>query len=190
MRNKGLLVIFVSFSGGGKSTIIRTLKERHPDWKFSVSCTTRAPRKNEEEGVHYYFIAQAHFEEMILNNAFIEYEEVHGDMYGTPKGPLDNALEENRVFILDIDVNGALNVLRMYREHSVSFFIDVPDMQILEERLRKRGSESEESINKRLSRIPEERKEKDKFDYVILNDKLEVAINEIEEKIMQQLEAQ
>jgi guanylate kinase len=190
MTKKGLLVIFVSFSGGGKSTIIRALKQRHPEWKFSVSCTTRSPRKNEEEGVHYYFISQEYFEEMILNNAFIEYEEVHGDLYGTPKAPLENALEDGKIFILDIDVKGALNVLRMFREHCVSFFIDVPDMKILEERLRKRGSETEESIRKRLSRIPEECKEKDKFDYVILNDKLDVAINAIEEKIMYKLEAE
>jgi guanylate kinase len=189
MTKKGLLVIFVSFSGGGKSTIIAALKKKHPEWKFSVSCTTRSPRAHEKEGVHYYFVSQAYFEEMISNNAFLEYEEVHGDFYGTPKEPLERAIEEGEVFILDIDVKGALNVLKLYREDSISFFIDVRDMKVLEERLRKRGTESEEHIRKRLSRIPEERKEKDKFDNVILNDKLEDAINAIEKKIMHKLEA-
>lgn len=186
---QGLLVIFVSFSGGGKSTIIRSLKEKHPDWQFSVSCTTRAPRQDEIEGKHYYFIDKASFEKKIEANAFLEYEHVHHDLYGTPRGPLEHALKNGRVYILDIDVKGALNVLKEYPEQNVSFFIDVPDMETLEKRLRDRGTESEEAIQKRLSRIPEERKEKEKFDHVIINDKLNDVVDRIETTIVNKLEA-
>jgi guanylate kinase len=186
---KGLLIIFVSFSGGGKSTIIRALKEKHPEWQFSVSCTTRPPRKQEIEGKHYYFIDRHSFEKKIEENAFIEYEHVHHDLYGTPRAPLEQALDDGRVYILDIDVKGALKVLKEYPEQSLSFFIDVPDLKTLEERLRKRGTESEETIRKRMSRIPEERKEKEKFDHIIINDKLDDAVLKIETHIMTKLEA-
>ena len=186
---QGLLVIFVSFSGGGKSTIIRALKEKHPDWQFSVSCTTRAPREGEIEGKHYYFIDKADFEKKIEENAFLEYEHVHHDLYGTPREPLEHAVKNGQVYILDIDVKGALNVLKEYPEQNISFFIDVPDMKTLEKRLRERGSETEASIQKRLSRIPEERKEKEKFDHVVINDKLNDAVNKIETTIINKLEA-
>lgn len=186
---QGLLVIFVSFSGGGKSTIIRALKEKHTDWQFSVSCTTRAPRQHEEHGNHYHFISQAEFEKMIDEKAFLEYEHVHQDLYGTPRAPLEEALQNGHVYILDIDVKGALNILKEYPEQNISFFIDVPDMETLEQRLRDRGTESEEAIRKRLSRIPEERKEKEKFDHIIINDKLNDAVTEIETLIMNKLEA-
>ena len=185
----GLLVIFVSFSGGGKSTIIRALKEKHPDWNFSVSCTTRKARQGEIEGKHYYFIDRSDFEQKINDNAFLEYEHVHHDLYGTPRKPLEQALKKGQVYILDIDVKGALNVLKEYPEQNVSFFIDVPDMETLEKRLRDRGTESEEVIQKRLSRIPEERKEKEKFDHVIINDKLNDAVDKIETTIVNKLEA-
>jgi len=186
---QGLLVIFVSFSGGGKSTIIRALKEKHPDWQFSVSCTTRAPRKGEIEGQHYYFIDKASFEKMIEANAFLEYEHVHYDIYGTPREPLEEALKNGHVYILDIDVKGALNVLKEYPENNISFFIDVPDLQTLLNRLRARGTETESAIQKRLSRIPEERKEKERFDHVIINDKLNDAVDKIETTIINKLEA-
>jgi len=186
---QGLLVIFVSFSGGGKSTIIRLLKEKYPDWQFSVSCTTRPPRKNEIEGRHYYFIDRSHFEKMIDEDAFLEFEHVHHDLYGTPRKPLEEALKNGQIYILDIDVKGALNVMKEYPEQNVSFFIDVPDMETLEKRLRKRGTESEDTIRKRLSRIPEERKEKEKFDHIIINDKLNDAVDKIETIIMNKLEA-
>ena len=186
---QGLLVIFVSFSGGGKSTIVRALKEKHHDWQFSVSCTTRAPRENEIEGRHYFFIDKASFEKKIHENAFLEYEHVHNDLYGTPREPLEKALSNGHVYILDIDVKGALNVMKDYPEQNISFFIDVPDMKTLEKRLRDRGTESESAIQKRLSRIPDERKEKEKFDHIIINDKLDDAVDEIETTIINKLEA-
>ena len=186
---QGLLIIFVSFSGGGKSTIIRALKEKHPEWLFSISCTTRSPRKNEIEGKHYYYIDRSAFEKKIDENAFIEYEHVHHDLYGTPREPLERAVKDGHVYILDIDVKGALRVLKEYPEQNISFFIDVPDMKVLEKRLRDRGTETEEHIQKRLSRIPEERKEKEKFDYVIINDKLNDVVDKVETLIMNKLEA-
>jgi len=185
---RGLLLIFVSFSGGGKSTIVRMLREKHPDWDFSVSCTTRPRREGETDGVHYHYITREDFERMIAEDAFAEYEEVHGDLYGTPKAPLEKAIAENTVFLLDIDVKGALRIIQKYPEHCLSFFIDVPDLKTLEERLRKRGTETEERIQKRLSRIPAERREKEKFDYVIINDKLDPAVNEIEAIVMKKME--
>lgn len=178
--NHGLLVIFVSFSGGGKSTIVRALKQKHPHWQFSVSATTRAAREDEKNGVHYTFISRNTFENMIKNQEFIEYEQVHEDFYGTPRKPLEDALKNDQIYILDIDVKGALRIMQNYPKQYISFFIDVPDMDVLETRLRERATESEAHIQKRLSRIPVERKEKEKFDYVIINDKLKVAVNEIE----------
>ncbi|MFA6618029.1 MAG: guanylate kinase [Candidatus Neomarinimicrobiota bacterium] len=186
---QGLLIVFVSFSGGGKSTIIKALKEKHPDWVFSVSCTTRKPREGEIDGQHYYFIEKEEFLAKIEENAFLEYEHVHYDLYGTPREPLEKALNAGKVYILDIDVKGALNILREYPENQLSFFIDVPDMATLIDRLRKRGSESEEAIATRLSRIPEERKEKEKFDHVIINDILKDAVSNVETLIMNKLEA-
>jgi guanylate kinase len=186
---KGLLIIFVSFSGGGKSTIIRALKEKHPDWAFSISCTTRLPRENEIEGKHYYFIDEDSFEKKINENAFVEFEHVHHDLYGTPREPLEKALNNGQIFILDIDVKGALKVMEQYPGKNISFFIDIPGMDILEKRLRGRGTETEAQIQKRLSRIPEECKEKEKFDHNIINDKLGVAVDEIETLIMNKLEA-
>ncbi len=186
---KGLLIIFVSFSGGGKSTIIRALKEKHPDWKFSISCTTRLARENEIEGKHYYFIDKDSFKTKIKENAFVEFEHVHHDLYGTPREPLENALNNGHVYILDIDVKGAIKVMEQYPDKNISFFIDIPDMDTLEKRLRERGTETETQIQKRLSRIPEERKEKEKFDHSIINDKLDVAVDEIETLIMNKLEA-
>jgi guanylate kinase len=186
---QGLLIIFVSFSGGGKSTIIRVLKGKHPEWLFSVSCTTRPARENEIEGKHYYYIDRSAFEKKIDENAFIEFEHVHNDLYGTPREPLEKAVKDGHVYILDIDVKGALRVLKEYPEQNISFFIDVPDMKVLEKRLRDRGTETEEHIQKRLSRIPEERKEKEKFDYIIINDKLNDVVNKVETLIMNKLEA-
>ncbi len=186
---KGLLIIFVSFSGGGKSTIIKALKEKHPDWEFSVSCTTREPREGEIDGQHYHFIKKEDFLDKVENKALLEYEHVHTDFYGTPREPLEKALDEGKVYILDIDVKGALNILNEYPENQISFFIDVPNMATLVDRLRNRGSENETSLQKRLSRIPEERKEKEKFDHIIINDKLNDAVLNIETLIMNKLEA-
>ncbi|MDZ7797570.1 MAG: guanylate kinase [Candidatus Marinimicrobia bacterium] len=185
---KGLLLIFVSFSGGGKSTIVRILRQKYPSWQFSVSCTTREKRAHETDGVHYYFISRNEFEDMIKKNAFVEYEEVHGDLYGTPREPLERALREGEVFLLDIDVKGALRIMREYPEQCLSFFIDVPDMGTLEKRLRERGTETEAAIEKRLSRIPEERREKEKFDHVIINDKLDLAVRKIESIVVKKTE--
>lgn len=186
---QGLLIIFVSFSGGGKSTIIRALKEKHPEWMFSVSCTTRKPRPGEVDGEHYYFIEKDEFLAKIEEKAFLEYEHVHLDLYGTLRAPLEEALNSGKVYILDIDVKGALNILKEYPNNQMSFFIDVPDMSTLVDRLRKRGSESEEAIATRLSRIPKERKEKEKFDHIIINDKLNDAVSNVEALIMNKLEA-
>ena len=186
---KGLLIIFVSFSGGGKSTIIKALKEKHPDWQFSVSSTTRNPREGEVEGQHYYFIGKDDFLAKIESNDLLEYEHVHTDLYGTPRAPLEDALNEGKVYILDIDVKGALNILNEYKENQISFFVDVPDMATLVDILRSRGTETENDIQKRLSRIPEERDEKEKFDHIIINDKLVDAVLEIETLIINKLEA-
>lgn len=185
---KGLLLIFVSFSGGGKSTIVRILRQKYPSWQFSVSCTTREKRAHETHGRHYYFISRDEFEDMIKENAFVEYEEVHGDLYGTPREPLEKALRKGQVFLLDIDVKGALRIMREYPEHCLSFFIDVPDMKTLENRLRERGTETDAAIKKRLSRIPEERREKEKFDHVIINDKLDLAVRKIERIVVKKTE--
>ncbi|MCK5520473.1 guanylate kinase [bacterium] len=175
------LIILAAHSGAGKSTIIRALQERHPDWLFSVSCTTRSPRNNEKNTVAYHFVSRVEFEELISNDELLEHEEVHGEYYGTKRSVADDTIKLNQRIIFDLDVFGALHVKKLYPQHSLSIFIDVPDLKILEDRLKKRGSDSAEKIAKRLSRIPMEREKIEYFDKVVINDKLHETINFIDE---------
>lgn len=180
---QGLLVLFAAHSGAGKTSIIRELLKKNPGWLFSVSATTRKPRNGELNGKDYLFMDKEFFEEMISNHKLLEYEEVHGEYYGTPSDPVYKALEEEKIMIFDLDVKGALNIKKHFQSESISIFVEVPDYNILRKRLIDRGTETPEEVEKRLSRIPLETAMKHKFDYVVINHKLYDAVKKTEETI-------
>jgi len=179
----GLLVIFAAHSGAGKTTIIKQLLQKNKSWKFSISATTREKRDYEKDGEDYYFISLGKFKELMISNKLVEFENVHGKYYGTIKEQITNAMNYGEILILDLDVFGALNVKKQFQNNSITIFIDVPNEDILIQRLRKRATDSKRSIEKRLSRILLEKKEKDNFDFIVINDKLRSCVNKIEDII-------
>jgi len=179
------LITISAPSGAGKTTICRLLQQYIPGLAFSVSYTTRPKRGNEQDGVDYHFITKDEFEEKIKREEFAEYENVHGQYYGTTKQVLEDTIRDNRMLLLEVDVKGALSIKRLYPEQTLTFFILPPDIKDLETRLRKRGTESEQSIEKRLQRIQSELSYKDRFEYQIINDDVERATQQIIQIIQQ-----
>ncbi len=182
----GKLLVISAPSGAGKSTLIEAIRPMFPDMLYSVSCTTRKPRVNEKEGVHYYFLNEQQFDDMVKDGAFLEWKEVHGNRYGTPAQPVKSAIESGRCMILDIDVQGALQVFEKIDE-SVGIFITVPDMDVLGKRLRQRGSDSEESIRTRLRNASREIELGGNYRYRIVNDDLDAAVAEMAAVITREL---
>jgi len=171
------LVIVSAPSGAGKTTIVRRLMEAFPGLVFSVSACSRARRPNEIHGKDYYFISMEEFREKIAAGEFLEWEEVYKDhYYGTLKSEVDRITGEGRPVIFDVDVKGGLNIKRIFGSDALSLFIKPPDLETLEERLRARATESEESIRRRLTKAGEEMQSAVEFDNVIINDKLETAV--------------
>ena len=172
----GKLFIISAPSGTGKTSILKKVMERVENIVFSVSHTTRNPRKGESDGGDYYFVQKELFLEMIDKKSFLEWAEVHGNHYGTAIGPLRSRLDQGCDVILDIDVQGAEIVRRDSRLPATYIFIAPPDLQELERRLRGRGTEDEESINKRLENGRAELSHKEKYEYLVINDDLEQAV--------------
>ena len=175
---KGTLFVISAPSAAGKSTLVRIMRSMFPEMLYSVSCATRAARKGEIEGKDYYFVTKDKFQEMIEAGEFIEWKPVHGAMYGTPAGPLREAIETGQSMILDIDVEGAKEVFRAFPD-AVGIFISVPDMITLEKRLRLRGTDSEESVVTRLANARRETEMASIFRYQIVNDDLEKAVSDL-----------
>jgi len=184
---KPVLFVLSAPSGAGKSTLIQRVRAALPDLFYSVSCTTRAPRKEEVESVDYYFLDKTCFLEMIDHGGFLEWKEVHGAMYGTPIEPMRLALQDGRRCVMDIDVQGAIDVFQKIEE-SIGVFIMPPNLRVLEERLRCRGSNSEESIKIRLRNAKQELEFARLFPYKIINDDLERATKELVEIILRESE--
>lgn len=179
MQNKkGMLIILSGPSGSGKDTILTQLEKREQNIQLSISMTTRAARMWEKDGFHYYFVDRASFEEKIANNEILEYAEYSGNYYGTPKAPVDKWLEEGKTVILKIEVQGAENIRKMYPD-AVSIFLMPPSMKILEERLRNRESETEDSIQSRMAIAKDEIKRSDEYDYIVVNDIVDYAVSDI-----------
>ena len=176
MKNR--LMVVSGPSGVGKGTIVKTLVKKRSDIVESVSCTTRSPRAGEVHGREYYFLSEEEFKRRIHENDFLEYDEHFGNYYGTPKSFVREALKEKSV-ILEIDVVGALNAKKAFPE-SVLVMIAPPSVEELERRLKGRSSETEEEIKNRLSRLEYELSKKDEYDYVVVNDDLSVALEELE----------
>ncbi len=175
---KGRLLIFSAPSGSGKSTIVQWLMKEHPELNmhFSISCTTRAPRGTEQNGVEYFFISPAEFKEKIAQDAFVEYEEVYTDKYyGTLKSQVTEMTENGQNVVFDIDVKGGCNIKRQYGNKALSIFIQPPSIEELRRRLEGRATDAQEVIEQRLSKASYELTFADKFDIVIVNDDLEKA---------------
>lgn len=171
MSNKGRVFVVSGPSGAGKTSIVKRFLEKDSNSIFSVSYTTRERREGEEDGKDYHFVSEEEFRKMIEEGLFLEWEEVHGHLYGTPKKDVIDALNGGRDVILDVDVKGALKI-KENLEDAVLIFIEPPDIEELRRRLRKRG---EKEIEMRLKRAFEELKAKEKFDYVIINRNLDEA---------------
>ncbi len=176
--NKGILFVISAPSGAGKSTLIRIIRPMFPDMLYSISCTTRAARKDEINGKDYYFITRDKFKRMIANGDFIEWKIVHGNMYGTPAGPVAQAIATGQRMILDIDVEGAKEVFKRFPD-AVGIFINAPSLETLEKRLRLRETDSEESIKIRLANARLETETASIFGYQIINDDLEKAASDL-----------
>ncbi len=175
---KGKTFIISGPSGVGKSTVLKALFQGRDDLYFSISATTREPREGEVDGVHYHFMDVAGFQSMINEDAFLEYAEYVGNFYGTPKRFVDEAMEQGKDVILDIEVQGALQVYTK-RPDTVRIFIAPPSWDELERRLIGRGTDSPEKINKRLVRAKVEFQTANTYDYFVINDTVEQAVREI-----------
>ncbi len=176
---KGLLFIISSPSGAGKSTLCKLLLASDDNIKLSVSATTRERRLEEVDGVHYDFISQDQFDEMSNNGEFLEYATVFQNSYGTPRAPVEAALERGMDILFDIDWQGTLQLQHSMKENVVSIFILPPSMKELERRLRSRASDTEDVIQHRMSRAASEISKWDHYDYVLVNDDIQETLGEI-----------
>lgn len=175
----GKMIIVTAPSGAGKTTIVRYLLDVFPDLAFSVSATNRERRAHEKDGVDYYFLSTASFENKIEQDAFVEWEEVYENQYyGTLKSEIDRLWKLGKHIIFDIDVKGATNLKKLYPEQSLAIFIKPPSVEALLKRLQGRGSETPESLRKRIMRAKNELTFEDRFDAVVVNDVLENALKE------------
>jgi guanylate kinase len=172
-------IVFTGPSGVGKGTVLRAILARHPDWYLSTSATTRSPRPGEIEGKHYYFLSRPEFEAQVAQGEFLEWAEFAGNFYGTPRQPVMNHLAQGERVILEIELEGARQV-RYSAPEAVQIFMKPPSLEILEARIRSRGQDSEEAIQRRLARAKIEIASADEFDIQIINDDLERAIAELE----------
>ena len=179
MAEKGLLIVLSGPSGAGKSTVISSLMRIRDDIRFSVSATTRAPRPGEVDGVNYFFRTHEEFARMIGEGAFLEHAEYVGNCYGTPAGPVDEQLAQGWNVLLDIEVQGAAQVLEK-RHDAVSIFLAPPSLRELERRLRGRGTDAEEKILGRLETAKRECALAKNYAYIVVNDDAETAARELD----------
>ena len=165
-------------SGSGKTSLLELLS-RDLNIDISVSFTTRNKREYEIDGVHYHFISENQFNEMIKDNKFLEFETVHGDLYGTALESLSKYIDNNKLLFLELDVNGAISLMKHYPERTVSIFLSPPNIEELRKRLEIRSTETDTEINKRLSRFHEEDNLKKEFDHKLINDNFKTTFENI-----------
>lgn len=183
MSNK--VIIFSAPSGAGKSTIVNHLLGIHPELEFSISATSRAPRGQEKHGVEYYFFSADEFRQMIKDDKFVEYEEVYaGSFYGTLRSEVERIWAKGNTIIFDIDVQGGVNLKRIFGDQAFSVFIQAPSVEVLRERLIGRNTDTPEAIEKRIAKAASEMEfAAGKFDYTLVNDDLQTALAEAEDII-------
>jgi guanylate kinase len=174
-------IIFSAPSGAGKTTIVRHLLSKFPQLAFSVSACSREMRGYETDGKDYYFLGIEGFKKAIEEDAFVEYEEVYKDnFYGTLKSELERIWNENKVVIFDVDVVGGMNIKNIFKEDALAIFVQAPSVEILEQRLRSRQTETEEKINTRIKKATHEMSYANQFDKILVNEDLEIAQTEAE----------
>ncbi|MCS7052761.1 MAG: guanylate kinase [Ignavibacterium sp.] len=176
--NESKIFVISAPSGGGKTSIVKSVLKDFPELKFSVSATTRPRRENEIDGVDYFFITEQEFLKKIQNQEFIEWERFYDYYYGTPKDQVYKAFENNYPILLELDVKGALNVKKIFPQ-AILIFIDVPSLDELVRRLQARKTENESDLKKRIERAKMELNYKNQFDYIFVNNKLEDVTKEV-----------
>ncbi len=179
MLAQGLLLVISGPSGAGKGTVCKALMEKHPQISYSVSATTRLPRAGEVEGSHYYFKTREEFEAMIAQDELVEWAPVYDNYYGTPKGPVMDALQRDQDIILEIDIQGALQVKEKYPD-GVYIFIVPPSLDELRKRIEGRATDTQEVIAKRMKAAAGEVAQACKYEYIIINDTIENAVHKLE----------
>jgi len=179
---EGKLIIFSAPSGAGKTTIVRRLLSEHPDKiSFSISASTRTPREGEVDGRDYYFISKEEFLHRVAKKEFIEFEEVYsGTFYGTLRAEVDRIWGLGKHVIFDIDVEGGLHLKRKFEDRALAIFVQPPSLEVLIQRLRGRGTDTEEKLRERIVKAEKELTYADKFDVILKNDDLEVACEDAE----------
>lgn len=175
-KDEGILLVVSGPSGAGKGTICNAIREIYSDLNYSISMTTRAPRRGETEGVSYYFRTNEQFEKLIQEDAFLEYAQVYDHYYGTPKKYALDLIEKGQSVLLEIDIQGAMQVKERYPK-GVFIYIVPPSLEILSGRLHQRGTDSEDVIQRRLAQITNELAMAHKYDYIVVNDILEDAVH-------------
>jgi len=179
MLNKGHLVVFSAPSGAGKTSLITMLRKEYPELEFSISATTRPLRGAEKNGVEYFFLTKDEFEKKIKNDEFVEHKTVYGNLYGTLKCFIDDALKEGKNVLFDVDVQGGIAIKEKYPDDVVMIFIYPPSLEILKKRLELRGTDSAEVIENRLKFAKIEMEKMKEYSYNIENDSLEAAYKEL-----------
>ncbi len=177
-ERKGLVFVVSSPSGGGKTSLVKRALQELPGLARSISCTTRPPRPGEKNEVDYLFLERSEFERGIQAGHYLEWAEVYGNLYGTPKGPLERNRAQGRDTLLAIEINGARGICREYPE-AVTIFVRPPSLEILEQRIRGRASDPEEVIQKRLALAQSEMGWVDEYHYAIVNDELDRAVGDL-----------
>mgnify|MGYP001188223866 FL=1 len=170
-------------SGSGKTTLCKALQQVEPEIEWSISYTTREKRSIEENGVDYFFISEEEFEDLIIQEHFAEWQNVHGFYYGTSVKNLENAINNDKIMLIEMDVKGSMSIKKLFPDQTFSIFIMPPGISQLRERLRSRGTESEKRINVRLKRFQEEMEFRKSFDYVMINEDLDLAKIELQKTI-------
>ena len=178
-QRRGIMIVLSSPSGAGKTTLTRKLLKENPDMTMSVSATTRAPRNGEEDGIDYYFIGKNKFVEMVDDDAFLEHAKVFDNFYGTPRAPVEQALGDGRDVVFDIDWQGAQQLTQAAGDDLVKIFILPPNMRELENRLKNRAQDTDEVIAKRMAKSEAEISHWAEYDYVIVNENIETALDEL-----------
>lgn len=180
----GKVIIFCAPSGSGKTTLVKHLLQVYPILQFSVSACTRARREGEVDGKDYYFLSQEEFKKRVVNNEFLEYEEVYGgNFYGTLKTEIDRIWQLGKVVLFDVDVVGGLNLKKYFGDKALAVFVKPPDIATLEQRLRLRSTETEATLQMRIGKAVHELEYESKFEKVILNHHLETAMKESEQLV-------
>ena len=181
--SKGLLLVISGFSGAGKGTVMKRLLELHDEYSLSISATTRKPREGETDGREYFFKTVEEFEKMIAEDALIEHAQYVGNYYGTPKAYVEEQLDKGNNVILEIEIQGAMNIKRMFPD-AVLMFITPPSAAELEKRHRGRGTEDEATIKARLSRAAEEAEGVEDYDYIVINDEVDLCVVRIHDIVL------